>query len=260
VTEMTQTAIEGGLSITGQLPSNTVDVIREAAKSPLGILALIVILVATLAIRFFPPKKSSERVRAAIFSLIFAGVLLFGYSISTSLKTPDIFRVKVIVLNTEGMPTEDARVWSSLGGEGKRISGGWEFDIASSAVPADKALDIYASEESAFLTGHASLLLTTDHNPVARVVLQRKETTVQGRVIDEAGNGVADATVSVDGYPGESQETDSEGNFIINAHASMHAPVELHVEKKGFKPLSQQHFAGTDSASLTLMHKSTGSE
>jgi len=66
--------------------------------------------------------------------------------------------------------------------------------------------------------------------------------------------------VSVDGYPGEAQITDDEGNFIINAHASLHAPVELHVEKKGFKSLSQQHFAGKDSASLTLAHKSTRAE
>jgi len=190
---MIQTTIERGLSMTGQLSSNTVDIIREAAKSPLGILALVVILIATLAIRFFPPKKSSERVRVAIFGLIFAGVLLFGYTISTSLKAPDIFRVKVIVLSPEGMPTEDARVWSSLGGEGKKVSGGWEFDIASSTMPVEKTLDIYASEESAFLTGHTSLLLTTDHNPVVRVGLQRKETTVQGRVLDEAGNGLAGA-------------------------------------------------------------------
>jgi len=77
---MIQTTIERGLSMTGQLSSNTVDIIREAAKSPLGILALVVILIATLAIRFFPPKKSSERVRVAIFGLIFAGVLLFGYN------------------------------------------------------------------------------------------------------------------------------------------------------------------------------------
>jgi len=73
------------------------------------------------------------------------------------------------------MPTEDARVWSSLGGEGKKVSGGWEFDIASSTMPVEKTLDIYASEESAFLTGHTSLLLTTDHNPVVRVGLQRKK-------------------------------------------------------------------------------------
>src|SRR5271156_51022 len=131
-------------SAPGLLPSNAPDIIREAAKSPLGILALIILLVAVLAIRFFPPKKSSEKTRALIFGMIFVGVLMFGFAISKSLSGPDIFRVKVVVLNPQGVPAEDTKVWSSLGGEGKRVAGGWEFDIPGSVAPLNRTLDIYA--------------------------------------------------------------------------------------------------------------------
>jgi hypothetical protein len=237
----------------GLLPSNTPDIIREAAKSPLGILALIVLLVAILAIRFFPPKKSSEKIRGWMFALIFAGVLMFGFAISRSLDLPDLYRVKVIVLDVQGLPVETAKVWSAFGGEGKKVSGGWEFDIPGSAMPVDKTLDVYATEDSAFLSGHSTLKLASDHNPITTVALERKETTVHGRVTDENGEGIAGAIISIDGFPGEAMETDKSGNFLINAHAAENQPVWLQVQKKGFKSVHQEHFAGHNPASITLL-------
>ena len=42
-----------------------------------------------------------------------------------------LYRVRVVVLDIAQTPIEQAQVWSSIGGEPKRVAGGWEFDIAS---------------------------------------------------------------------------------------------------------------------------------
>lgn len=55
-------------------------IIREAATSPLGILALIILLLATLAVAFF--GKSSEQIRMRVWiSFFVGGSLLFGLAV-----------------------------------------------------------------------------------------------------------------------------------------------------------------------------------
>lgn len=55
------------------------EVIQEAAKSPLGLFALMILVLAVLAFFFF--REASERTRVAIFALMFCGVAAFGYAI-----------------------------------------------------------------------------------------------------------------------------------------------------------------------------------
>lgn len=57
---------------------NFADIIREAATSPLGILALIILLLGTLAFAFF--GKSSEKSRLIVWMAAFCGALLFGFA------------------------------------------------------------------------------------------------------------------------------------------------------------------------------------
>lgn len=55
-------------------------IIREAATSPLGILALIILLLASLAVAFF--GKSSEQIRLRVWITFFVGgALLFGLAV-----------------------------------------------------------------------------------------------------------------------------------------------------------------------------------
>jgi hypothetical protein len=61
--------------LSAQLPA----IIAEAAKSPLGIFALMIISLAILGFFFF--KEASERTRIAIFVMLFVGVAVFGLSI-----------------------------------------------------------------------------------------------------------------------------------------------------------------------------------
>lgn len=53
-------------------------IIREAASSPLGVLALIVLVLSSLAVAFF--GKSSEKARMTVWSMMFVGALLFGFT------------------------------------------------------------------------------------------------------------------------------------------------------------------------------------
>jgi hypothetical protein len=52
------------------------DIIQEAAQNPFGLFALMVIILSVLGFVFF--RKSSERIRAGIFILMFIGVVSFG--------------------------------------------------------------------------------------------------------------------------------------------------------------------------------------
>ena len=51
------------------------EIIREAAKSPLGVVSLVIILISLLALSFF--TTASESVRVGIFILVFVGASLF---------------------------------------------------------------------------------------------------------------------------------------------------------------------------------------
>lgn len=56
----------------GQVPG----IIQEAAKSPLGLFALMIMILSILGFMFF--RSSSERTRIAMFVLMFIGVAFFG--------------------------------------------------------------------------------------------------------------------------------------------------------------------------------------
>lgn len=59
------------------------EIIAEASKSPLGIFALMILVVSGLAVTYF--RKAQLRVRVSIFILIFAGVVAYAISLSQML-------------------------------------------------------------------------------------------------------------------------------------------------------------------------------
>lgn len=59
--------------------------IREAAVSPLGIFALMIILLSIISFFFF--HKSSEKVKLTIFSVLLLGTIAFAFAISSSRET-----------------------------------------------------------------------------------------------------------------------------------------------------------------------------
>jgi Carboxypeptidase regulatory-like domain len=194
--------------------------------------------------------KSSKAILFAIGAIVVLGFIPIGASVyvatnATEANIKSIFRLRVIVLDPQSSPSEDAHVWSSIGGEPKQINGGWQFDIPSSSVPADRALTVYASVPSAHLKGQTEIRLSEDRNPSAKVQLQHPTSAVvQGIVTGPTGSGLSGALVSIVGYGDEAVRTNTDGSFRLSAHAADGEQVQVHVERRGYAPTTQGQIAG----------------
>ncbi len=164
----------------------------------------------------------------------------------------DVYRARVTVIGPRGTPVDDAKVWSSIGGEPKKVSGGWQFDIPEASIQEDRTVAFYASRESGFLFGKREVHLR-DLNSAIAVKLERDESaSVRGVVVDATGNAVSGARVSVAGYGKEAVATEENGSFTLPAHAAEGQQVLLRAEKEGYEAASQWHPAGDSPAQLLL--------
>src|SRR5262245_58627836 len=82
-----------------------------------------------------------------------------------------VYRVRATVMNERGVPVDEAKVWSSAGGEPKKVAGGWQFDIPAATKPLDGKVTFYAEQATAFLEGRADLRLDEDFNPTVTIKL-----------------------------------------------------------------------------------------
>jgi len=163
-----------------------------------------------------------------------------------------VYRVRVTVLSN-GKPTDNAVIWSTVGGESKRVFGGYEIDIPKSTIPISGKLTLFAEEQSAFMKGEKEISLAADFNPAIVLELTHDSSgSIRGMVRDQRGNSLAGARVSLPGYGGEGVITSASGSFVLPAHVSVGQQVEIHAEKAGYKPLDQWHPAGNESAILVL--------
>jgi Carboxypeptidase regulatory-like domain len=187
-----------------------------------------------------------------------AAIVLLGIVpiIIGQLGSSAIYRVRVNVIGPESTPVEDAKVWSSMGGEPKKVASGWEFDIPLESRPKDGKLTVWASLDTAYLKGSREMQLDHDHNPGVTIQLDSDKTaTVRGIVIDRNGRAIAGTQVSVTGYEGESVVTQVDGNFVLPAHAARNQNVQLHAEAKGYKGANQYQPAGDKPATIVLDRK-----
>jgi hypothetical protein len=164
-----------------------------------------------------------------------------------------IYRVRVTVLNDQKLPIEDARVWSSIGGEPMKVAGGLHFEIPAAKRPQDGKLTIFASQEEAYLKGSYELQLNTDYNPAVVIRLERDASAkIRGQIVDSRGRAVAGARVFVAGYGDESVITKEGGNFELPAHAAAGQEVRLRAEKPGYGVADLYKSAGDDAVTLQL--------
>jgi hypothetical protein len=167
-------------------------------------------------------------------------------------ESAGLYRVRVAVLGTNQIPVEDATVWSSLGGEPKKVSGGWEFDIPAALKPANKEVKIFAAIPAQFLSAESSVNLESDYNPTAIVKLRKNSaTSVRGVVTDTSGRSVAGANVTIANAPA-SFETTPDGQFNLSTDAAEGEEVLFRVTKGSYKPVQQLHPAGDMPATIVL--------
>ena len=200
--------------------------------------------------------KRRGKIRSISWAAITAIVLLALVTIIALLSSLAIYRVRVTVVGPQGTPVEDAKVWSSLGGEAKKVAGGWQLDIPAAARSADRKMTIWASLDVAYLKGSQEVQLADDLNPAVTIrLISDKTATVRGLVIDRQGRAVADARVSVAGYESEGAITQAGGNFVLPAHAADGQNVLLHAEANGYAGVTQNHMAGDRPATIVLDRK-----
>jgi hypothetical protein len=176
-----------------------------------------------------------------------------GSSKPNMVSNVGIYRVRITVINPQNVPVEDAKVWSSFGGEPKKVAGGWQFDIPNASKPQDGQLSIFALRENDFLTGQADLVLGNDYNPVVTIKLKLDDSArVRGQIVDEKNRAIEKARVFVVGYETEIVTTREGGNFELPAHTAVGQMVTLHAEKPGYQTVTQEHPAGNHPATLVL--------
>jgi hypothetical protein len=169
----------------------------------------------------------------------------FGSRNSSATPEAGIYRVRVTVMGDQKIPIEDAQVWSSFGGEPKRVAGGWQFDIPAASKPNDGKITVFASKESAFLTGEKSFILDKELNHAVIVTLRRDTSAkVRGQVVDSRNRAAVGVRVFVVGYESEAVITKEGGNFELPAHAAVGQKMTIHAEKIGYRGANRIHPAG----------------
>jgi hypothetical protein len=213
---------------------------------------------AIAAIVYMATRKQKGAARsggtAAMVIILLLGLvpILGSFYMETRKNEPSVYQLRVVVLDPQQTPLEDAKVWSSLGGEPKKVAGGWQFDIPVASLPSDRKLTVYATESASFLKGQSQLTLASDVHPNTTIQLMHPETTVRGIVTDAKGHAIEGVAVSVIGHGNETVRTKADGGFELPAHAADGQQVELHAEKGGFTPSGGWFPAGTVPAELVL--------
>ena len=224
-------------------------IIEAASKTPLGIFALMLLLIAVLALAFF--RKANAKYRMAVFLIMFLSLVLYGYTITRA--TSADYRVRVIVVGQDGSPVDNAHVWSSFGGEPMKIEGGWMFVIPAGSFAANQDLTVFAEVKEAFAKGNQRLKLGEERNPTVTVQIARARTAkLRGSIEADDQAAIPDARVSVIGYEEEGVISGPRGGFELLAHAAEDEQVEVHVEKNGYRATNMWCPAGDSPCVIIL--------
>jgi hypothetical protein len=205
------------------------------------------------------PAKGSSSITSIIWGgvvvICFMGalpILANTYLESQRARMLSIFHVRVIVVDSHGVPVSGAALRTAVSNETTTTEQGvGAVAIPQASLPADGKVTIYADLPAAFLHGRADIKLAKDPNPTVTIELSgARDATATGMIQDDAGRALAGATVSVLG--GESTVTAEDGSFTLKANAAAGQTIRLHAEKKGYQAVDQYHPAGTDPVTIVL--------
>ena len=197
----------------------------------------------------------TKRIAIPILIMVFGIVIGFlGRSMLRASDAPAVYQVRVRAIGADQNALQRAHVTSSLGGETKLVSGGWEVDLPAGSSDDKRQLTLDASVEDLGLTGSTTITLSKDPIQTTSLELKKRgELPVRGIVEDSRGNSIPNALVSVVGYGKDAVLSDASGNFEMPSHAQADETISLHAEKPGFKPANVPSFkVGSGAATMTL--------
>jgi hypothetical protein len=230
-------------------------IIEAASKSPLGIIALAMLLLSGLAYSFF--KRAKQSVRASIFIAMLLALVLYGAAISRA-SPDDLYRVRVLVFGSDSRPADVRLVRCSLGGEPTRTEAGWLFLIPRGTVPLNGDITFYATSDDNLSSGEQSISLADEHNPPpVKISLTKKGSRISG-IVEESGldrKGLQGAIVQPVAPAADSFTTKSGGLFDFSTTAAAGEQVLLHVEAKGYKAQDIHCRAGDSTCSIFMSRR-----
>jgi hypothetical protein len=186
-----------------------------------------------------------------VLAIVATGAAIYFFSVAQ----PELFRVSVAVTTDAKRPIGDVRVSSSVGGEVKKSSGGWEIVIPSATLPADRTVVIRA-QSSTFNDRAETLVLSEDPQPHVTIRLEAREARIRGIVQDREARAIRGARVHVVGYGAEAVLTGQDGGFVLPAHAPEGQEVRVRAELDGFEPADQYHLLGEVPMTVRLVKAS----
>jgi hypothetical protein len=218
---------------------------------PVAIAAVAVVLTA-----FILTLTLRSRKKTNLGWFLAPALLVLGLTPSCAdafLRSRGLYRIRLTVLDPDHVPVDDARVFSSIGGEFLKMQSGWEFDVPPQIRPADGKVELRATVKNAFLSGGTLLILADDYYPTASIQLAADTSaTVRGVVVDDHRKSVSGARVSISGYS-DLAVTDEMGNFVLPAHAADGQPVQIRAQKNGLSG-SISAPAGANPVELVISH------
>ncbi|MBI5908828.1 MAG: hypothetical protein HY848_02570 [Betaproteobacteria bacterium] len=222
-------------------------------------IAALVVIVSLLVIK---PNAATRKIMwICAAAITFLGLVPIIVSVFVVPPVASVYRIRVTVVGPGQTPVEDAKVWSTIGGEAKKVAGGWEFDIPVASKPATGKFTVFAEQPNAFLAGSREIVLGADTGMAMAVTVpleKVKPARVRGFVQNEEGATLGGARVMVAGYAGEMIVTSDNGGFELPAHAASGQHVLVHVQKDGYVSSQLSHLAGDDPLVVMLRKKQSG--
>jgi len=175
-------------------------------------------------------------------------------SLTQRMKTREIYRIRVLTVDEQGIPVRGATVIVTAVHEATTATdGSCEISIPKATLPDSGKLTIYAGLDDRH--GKVELTLGSDANPSLTIPLLRDRTAgLHGLVEDEDLHGLSGVQLVVSGAP--MVTSDKDGEFSIPPFAAPGESVRVHAEKTGFKPKEDRYLAGA--AGVTILMEREG--
>lgn len=198
------------------------------------------------------PKKAWAIVLLSLIGLGAIGYLVWWLWPKPEPPTPppEMYAVRVVVLDPDDQPVKDSEIHSSVGNEPQEVDGGWEIEIPRSKVPDDGKVTFRAVDPASSGRGSTTLTLGDAPTPLAEIRLEIPEATVRGTVLDPQNRALAGAKVSVSGFGDEAITTDDSGTFELVAHRPPGQRVRIRVEHPDYTFDDKYCQAGTTNCML----------
>ncbi len=168
---------------------------------------------------------------------------------------PDLYSLRVQILEPTGRPVRGTSVRTSAGNEPHLLPDGWwQIEIPRAKLPLDGQIVVWA-EHSDWNSARQTLQLAEDPNPRLEIRLEVPKERIAGIVVDVEGRGVEGARLSLRDHAGSSTATDRDGRFELWVTAARHHTARVHIEHAEFRPKDGSCFVGRDGCSLVLERK-----